>query len=202
MWLKQTRDGLSKLRWPFQFNGSYWHSLKKEPNQKWECLNWLLSDTVLSAGEFDFHSQAKQATRTRWSKLNPNHCSPHKSCMFIKQSYWSTLCFLGNDVCVNIYASLSVYVSTVASICMHVYTIACIICTFGMACLCVYVCECMCVFQELSVLKRGCTAVMQWHLSFAAVLWSGAEGRGQATLTETLWLRAHHVWLPASLHTL
>lgn len=58
---------------------------------------------------------------------------------------------------------------------------------------------CVCVFDKPSVRKRGCAAVMQWHLSFAAVLWSGAEGRGQATLTETLRLRAHHVCLPACL---
>lgn len=119
--------------------------------------------------------------------------------MFTKQSYWSALCFPGNlcgGLCANIYASMSVYVPTLASTCMF----ACL-CThmparirsaFGTACVC------MCAFDEPSVLKRGYAAVMRWHLLFAAVLWSGAEGRGQATLTETLRLRAHHVCPPAS----
>lgn len=150
MWLKRTRDGLSKLRWPFQFNGSYWHFLKKEPNQKWECLNWLLSDTVLSAGQFDFQSQAKQAMRTRWSKLNPNHCSPNKSCMFIKQSYWSTLCFLGNDVCVSIFMHHCLFMFQLlqAFACMCTQLLA------SFAHLVWHVCVCMCV--NACVCSKSC----------------------------------------------
>lgn len=60
----------------------------------------------------------------------------------------------------------------------------------------VNMCVCVRACNAQSVLKRGRAAVMRWHLSFAAVPWSGAEGRGQATLTETLQFRAHHVCLP------
>lgn len=133
-------DRLCEQKWPLQSSSSFQHPLKSQQIKK-KRVQVAVTQSL----------PCRARCSTKWFKLNPNHCSPNKSCVFKKnQRYRSASFILG--ICLEV-CDESIFMRP----CLLLFRVAIThVCTPTAS----LVMRRVCVLSERPVLKRASAAVM------------------------------------------